>query len=231
MRATATIAVVLYYLAMLIGSRAFPILNARSAFFSGPLSLKSSKPYILSTHQQGLFTLFTSNDPNPEMKPPWEYKGYIPPPPTPGRRRFSTDVWNVPNNITIPEDRLELSFVRSSGAGGQNVNKLSTKVEIRFHLDDADWIPKEVRDRIREQQPSRVNKDGYFSLSSQEHRTQIGNRKDAMDKLKSLILLAWPRPKIRKIRTGVSKVTKERNKEDKRILSDKKANRKGVDFF
>ena len=95
---------------------------------------------------------------------------------------------------------------------------------------DKDLLPKEVCERIKEQQPSRVSKEGIFSLSSQEHRTQIGNRKDAFAKLKSIILSAWPRPKIRKIRTGVCVEAKEKNKDNKRMISGKKANRKGVDF-
>jgi len=167
-----------------------------------------------------------------DLVPMWEYRGYKNPPPLSAqRRRFTTDNWIVPNNVTIPEDRIELSFVKSSGPGGQSVNKSNSKVELRFCLDEAhDWLPKEVCERIKEQQPSRVSKEGIFSLSSQEHRTQIGNRKDAFAKLKSIILSAWPRPKIRKIRTGVSVEAKEKNKDNKRMISGKKANRKGVDF-
>ena len=144
------------------------------------------------------------------------------------RRSFSA--WTVPTSIEIPEDQLEISFVRSSGAGGQNVNKVNTKVEIRFLLADADWIPEEVRARVQEQQAHRINKDGYLSLQSQEHRTQAQNRKAVMGKLKEMLLQAWPRPKVRRQRIGISQASKERNKEFKRKRSETKANRGRVDY-
>jgi len=125
---------------------------------------------------------------------------------------------------------MEISFARSSGAGGQNVNKLNTKVELRFKLSEATWIPAEVRGRIRENFGNRLNKDGYFVVTSQEYRTQAQNRKDAVGKLEDIVLKAYPRPKVRKVRKGVSKKAKERNKENKRKRSQVKANRKPVQY-
>jgi len=150
------------------------------------------------------------------------------------RRTFSTS-WTVPKHINIPEkeDALEINFVRSSGAGGQNVNKLSTKVEIRMNTNSkslSSWLPDEVRIRLKEQQSNRINKVGILTLTSQENRTQGLNKKSALDKLRSMILEAWPRPVIRKQRTGVSKAAKRRNKEFKNRRSETKQNRKRVDW-
>lgn len=136
----------------------------------------------------------------------------------------------VPKKINIPETDFEISFVRSSGAGGQNVNKVNTKVEIRFRVLDAKWIPLEVRERLIQNEANRVNKEGYMSLTSQEYRTQTQNRKDVFEKLETMVLKAYPRPKIRKVKKGISKATKERNKNDKRKRSEVKANRGRVDF-
>ncbi len=95
---------------------------------------------------------------------------------------------------------------------------------------DANWIPKEVRQRIKDNEANRINKDGFLIINSQEYRTQAQNRKDVLDKLQEIILKNYPRPKERKLRKGISKKAKERNKEQKRLKSEVKKNRKRVDF-
>ena len=181
--------------------------------------------------------------PAPEVEPTWTYTPYQPPPTpkkgrnnlsrpgTSSRRYFSSkDEWKVPNKVTIPEGELEMTFTRSSGAGGQNVNKVNTQVMIKFHVMDAQWIPREVRERIQKNEANRINKEGFMTITSQEYRTQSQNRKDAIEKLQEIVLKSYPRPKVRKVRRGISKRAKEINKENKRHKSQVKANRKRIQF-
>ena len=87
----------------------------------------------------------------------------------------------------MPLDRIATSFLRSSGPGGQNVNKVNTRVEMRFVVDDADWIPADVRGRLHTLQRSRINKTGELVVDSQKHRTQRQNRTDCEAKLRAML--------------------------------------------
>ena len=161
------------------------------------------------------------------------------------RRNFSTTTtsideestttrtpWIVPNHILIPDDKVLLSYSRSSGAGGQNVNKVNTKVELRLHIPSAHtWgLPSEVIHRLQTNEASRINKEGYLILTSQEYRTQIQNKKDVLNKLQDIIKVAYVRPKVRNMRVGLSKVTKMNRIDEKRKNSMKKESRGRVDF-
>lgn len=92
--------------------------------------------------------------------------------------------------VEIPFEKLEINFTRSSGPGGQNVNKLNTKVEYRFHVDSADWIDKNCKDRLKELYHQKINNEGYFILTCQEYRTQSQNKKEAMKKLQEIIYVS-----------------------------------------
>lgn len=135
-----------------------------------------------------------------------------------------------PKDIYIPLDKVEFQFARSSGPGGQNVNKLNTKAEIRFNLTTADWIPEEVKERLREAQGNKISKNGEVIISSQEHRTQSKNKEDCISKLQEMLAEAYVEPKERNIWEGISEKGKEKRVQERKKRSVVKENRRGGKF-
>lgn len=100
-------------------------------------------------------------------------------------RRFLSSFHVQPINVNCHKHHIKISFTRSSGAGGQNVNKLSTKVELRVSLKDP-WIPQVLAKRLQEVHSNRVNVNGELLVVSSRHRTQELNMKDAYQKLQQI---------------------------------------------
>jgi ribosome-associated protein len=93
----------------------------------------------------------------------------------------------ITNNIWLLDDELEEKFIRSSGPGGQNVNKVSTAVQLRFNVRLSSSLPERVREKILNSGDSRLTNDGELVLVAARHRTQEANRRDALDRLKDII--------------------------------------------
>jgi ribosome-associated protein len=118
-------------------------------------------------------------------------------------------------HISIDEREIEESFVRASGPGGQNVNKLSTAVQLRFDVRASLSLPAEVRERLERLAGSRLTRDGVLVIIAQRHRTQGRNRQDALDRLIELIREAAIAPRLRRA-TKPSRASRERRVDSKK---------------
>ena len=130
----------------------------------------------------------------------------------------------VPPDVTIPERELEWVAVRSSGPGGQNVNKVSSKVELRFDFEASEALTTSVKARLRALAKHRLDAEGCILIVSQVTRAQPQNLKDARERLAELIGKALVVPKRRR-KTKPSLAAKRARVKDKRVNSLKKQSR------
>jgi len=132
-------------------------------------------------------------------------------------------------SISIAVDELSESFVRSSGPGGQNVNKVSTAVELRFDVRASPSLTEPVKARLIRLAGHRMTKDGVLIIQAERFRTQEANRKDARDRLVELIAAATVVPK-RRIKTKPTRASQERRVEGKKKRSTVKKMRQSRSF-
>ncbi len=127
--------------------------------------------------------------------------------------------------IKIKESELHFSFVRSQGPGGQNVNKVSTAVQLRYNVYESD-IPKHIKELFIEKYSKRISKSGDIIIIAQKYRTQNKNKIDAINRLESLFSdIKIP---VKRIATKPSKASKVKRVESKKKRSLVKKNRKKV---
>ncbi len=139
-----------------------------------------------------------------------------------------TAMIRIDRNIEIDERELEWEFIRASGPGGQNVNKVSTAVRLRWRVLGSDALPGEVRDRLIRLAGRRIGDDGFLTLFARSARTQESNRREALERLVELVKRACEKPTPRRA-TKPTKASRERRLEAKKRRGQTKDIRRAKD--
>jgi ribosome-associated protein len=127
-------------------------------------------------------------------------------------------------NLAIPRSELEFSFVRSSGPGGQNVNKVASKAVLHWNVAKSAVLSGEIRQRLLAKERRRINDRGEIVITSQRYRDQPRNIEDCLAKLAVLVASASVRPRVRK-KTKATRASREARLHEKRANADKKRQR------
>jgi ribosome-associated protein len=131
----------------------------------------------------------------------------------------------IPPNIHVADDELKFTYVRSSGPGGQNVNKVNSKAVLRWNVAASPGVPDAVRARFLQRFAARLTETGDLVITSQRYRDQRRNEEDCREKLQAMVTVVARPPKRRK-KTKPTRASIERRKEQKRETSHKKQRRR-----
>jgi ribosome-associated protein len=129
--------------------------------------------------------------------------------------------------VHIPLSEIEIRFIRSSGPGGQHVNKTSSQAEIVFDLFGSQSVSEADREWLQHRLANKLDSEGKIRITAQTNRSQLQNRKEAIEKLRSLLTEALKRPKKRR-KTKPTKASVERRLESKKRDSEKKKGRNNL---